>query len=118
LLIVPTTKLAVKAYALVARGLGKDREGRRRPNCPAKQRQPLCSEASRSGSGAQRPAVRFRDSADRKTLSPRKIEAKAKGQKIQAPAPYTPKSNVINLVAALQKSLGSVKKGEKRSAAA
>src|SRR5271166_61983 len=46
------------------------------------------------------------------------IEAKAKGQKIQAPAAKTPKSNVIDLVAALQESLGSVKKGKKRSAAA
>ena len=45
------------------------------------------------------------------------IEAKAKGQKRQAPAPKPAKSNVIDLVAALQESLGSVKKGKKRTAA-
>ena len=45
------------------------------------------------------------------------IEAKAKGQKHQAPAPKAAKSNVIDLVAALQESLGSVKKGKKRTAA-
>jgi DNA end-binding protein Ku len=45
------------------------------------------------------------------------IEAKAKGQKRQAPAPKAAKSNVIDLVAALQESLGSVKKGKKRTAA-
>jgi DNA end-binding protein Ku len=45
------------------------------------------------------------------------IEAKAKGQKRQAPAPKVAKSNVIDLVAALQESLGSVKKGKKRTAA-
>ena len=45
------------------------------------------------------------------------IEAKAKGQKRQAPAPKPVKSNVIDLVAALQESLGSVKKGKKRTAA-
>ena len=45
------------------------------------------------------------------------IEAKAKGQKREAPAPKAAKSNVIDLVAALQESLGSVKKGKKRSAA-
>src|SRR6202011_1527665 len=42
------------------------------------------------------------------------IDAKAKGQKRQA-APQKPaKSNVIDLVAALQESLGTVKKGRKR----
>ena len=45
------------------------------------------------------------------------IEAKAKGQKLQAPAPQAVKTNVIDLVAALQESLGSVKKSKKRSAA-
>ena len=45
------------------------------------------------------------------------IEAKAKGQKREAPAPKAAKGNVIDLVAALQESLGSVKKGKKRSAA-
>jgi DNA end-binding protein Ku len=45
------------------------------------------------------------------------IEAKAKGQKRRAPAPKPPKSNVIDLVTALQESLGSVKKGKKRTAA-
>jgi len=45
------------------------------------------------------------------------IEAKAKGQKRKAPTPKPPKSNVIDLVAALQESLGSVKKGKKRNAA-
>jgi DNA end-binding protein Ku len=45
------------------------------------------------------------------------IEARAKGQKRETPAPKTPKSNVIDLVAALQESLGSVKKGKKPSAA-
>src|ERR1700726_4219177 len=45
------------------------------------------------------------------------IEAKAKGQKRRAPAPKAPKSNVIDLVTALQESLGSVKKGKKRTAA-
>jgi DNA end-binding protein Ku len=45
------------------------------------------------------------------------IDAKAKGQKRQA-APQKPaKSNVIDLVAALQESLGTVKKGRKRTAA-
>ena len=45
------------------------------------------------------------------------IEAKAKGQKREAPAPKVAKGNVIDLVAALQESLGSVKKVKKRSAA-
>jgi len=45
------------------------------------------------------------------------IEAKAKGQKRKAPTPKPPKSNVIDLVAALQESLGSVKKAKKRTAA-
>lgn len=45
------------------------------------------------------------------------IEAKAKGQKRQAPPPKPAKSNVIDLVAALQESLGTVKKGKKRTAA-
>src|SRR6202047_3138510 len=45
------------------------------------------------------------------------IEAKAKGQMREAPAPKAAKGNVIDLVAALQESLGSVKKGKKRSAA-
>ena len=45
------------------------------------------------------------------------IEAKAKGQKREAPAPKATKGNVIDLVAALQESLGSVKKGKKRSVA-
>jgi DNA end-binding protein Ku len=45
------------------------------------------------------------------------IEAKAKGQKRKAPAPKTAKSNVIDLVAALQESLGTVKKAKKRTAA-
>jgi DNA end-binding protein Ku len=46
------------------------------------------------------------------------IEAKAKGQKRSAPAPKPAKSNVIDLVAALQESLGTVvKKGKKRNAA-
>jgi DNA end-binding protein Ku len=45
------------------------------------------------------------------------IEAKAKGQKLEAPAPKAAKGNVIDLVAALQQSLGSVKKGKKPSAA-
>jgi DNA end-binding protein Ku len=45
------------------------------------------------------------------------IEAKAKGQKREAPALKAPKDNVIDLVAALQESLGSVKKRKKRSAA-
>jgi DNA end-binding protein Ku len=45
------------------------------------------------------------------------IEAKAKGQKRDAPVPKAAKGNVIDLVAALQESLGSVKKGKKRSAA-
>ena len=45
------------------------------------------------------------------------IEAKAKGQKREAPAPKAAKGNVIDLGAALQESLGSVKKGKKRSAA-
>jgi non-homologous end joining protein Ku len=45
------------------------------------------------------------------------IEAKAKGQKREAPSPKAAKSNVIDLVAALQESLGNVKKGKKRSAA-
>ena len=45
------------------------------------------------------------------------IDAKAKGQKRQAPAPKPAKSNVIDLVAALQESLGTVKKGKKRTAA-
>jgi hypothetical protein len=40
------------------------------------------------------------------------IEAKAKGQKREAPAPKAAKGNVIDLVAALQESLGSVKKGK------
>ena len=41
----------------------------------------------------------------------------AKGQKREAPAPKAAKGNVIDLVAALQESLGTVKKGKKRSAA-
>ena len=46
------------------------------------------------------------------------IEAKAKGQKRPAAAPKPPKSNVIDLVAALQESLGTVKKrSSKRTAA-
>jgi len=45
------------------------------------------------------------------------IEAKAKGQKRRAPAPKPAKSNVIDLVVALQESLGTVKKGKKRTAA-
>ena len=45
------------------------------------------------------------------------IEAKAKGQKREAPAPKAANSNVIDLVSALQESLGNVKKGKKRSAA-
>jgi DNA end-binding protein Ku len=45
------------------------------------------------------------------------IEAKAKGQKREAPAPKAAKGNVIDLVAALQESLGSVKKRKRRSAA-
>jgi DNA end-binding protein Ku len=45
------------------------------------------------------------------------IQAKAKGQKLLAPAPKAAKNNVIDLVAALQESLGSVKKGKKRTAA-
>jgi hypothetical protein len=40
------------------------------------------------------------------------IEAKAKGQKREAPAPQVAKGNVIDLVAALQESPGSVKKGK------
>jgi hypothetical protein len=40
------------------------------------------------------------------------IEAKAKGQKREAPAPQVAKGNVIDLVAALQESLGSVKKAK------
>jgi DNA end-binding protein Ku len=45
------------------------------------------------------------------------IEAKAKGEKRQAAPPKPAKSNVIDLVAALQESLGTVKKGRKRTAA-
>ncbi len=45
------------------------------------------------------------------------IEAKAKGQKRRAAPPKPAKSNVIDLVAALQESLGTVKKGKKRTAA-
>jgi DNA end-binding protein Ku len=45
------------------------------------------------------------------------IDAKAKGEKRQAPAPKAAKSNVIDLVAALQESLGTVKKAKKRTAA-
>jgi len=45
------------------------------------------------------------------------IEAKAKGEKRRAPTPKAAKSNVIDLVAALQESLGSVKKTKKRTAA-
>jgi DNA end-binding protein Ku len=45
------------------------------------------------------------------------IEAKAQGQKRRAPAPKPAKNNVIDLVAALQESLGTVKKGKKRTAA-
>ena len=45
------------------------------------------------------------------------IDAKAKGQKRQAAPPKPAKSNVIDLVAALQESLGTVKKGRKRTAA-
>jgi non-homologous end joining protein Ku len=41
------------------------------------------------------------------------IEAKAKGQKREAPAPKAAKGNVIDLVAALQESLGNVKKRQK-----
>jgi non-homologous end joining protein Ku len=45
------------------------------------------------------------------------IEAKAKGQKRRVAPPKPAKSNVIDLVSALQESLGSVKKGKKRTAA-
>ena len=45
------------------------------------------------------------------------IEAKAKGQKRRSPPPKPAKSNVIDLVAALQESLGTVKKTKKRTAA-
>jgi DNA end-binding protein Ku len=45
------------------------------------------------------------------------IEAKAKGQKRRPAPPKAAKSNVIDLVAALQESLGTVKKGKKRTAA-
>lgn len=45
------------------------------------------------------------------------VEAKAKGQKRAAPVAKPAKSNVIDLVAALQESLGTVKKGKKRTAA-
>src|ERR1700733_1009171 len=45
------------------------------------------------------------------------IEAKAKGQKQETPALKAPKGNVIDLVAALQERLGTVKKRKKRSAA-
>jgi DNA end-binding protein Ku len=45
------------------------------------------------------------------------IEAKAKGEKRRAPPPKAAKSNVIDLVSALQESLGSVKKTKKRTAA-
>jgi DNA end-binding protein Ku len=45
------------------------------------------------------------------------IEAKSKGQKRAAPPPKAAQGNVIDLVAALQESLGSVKKRKKRSAA-
>ena len=45
------------------------------------------------------------------------VEAKAKGEKRRAPAPKAAKSNVIDLVSALQESLGSVKKTKKRTAA-
>jgi DNA end-binding protein Ku len=45
------------------------------------------------------------------------VQAKAKGQKLQTPAAKPATSNVIDLVAALQQSLGTVKKGKKRGAA-
>src|ERR1700722_5936054 len=45
------------------------------------------------------------------------IEAKAKGQKREAPAPKPAKGKVTDLVAALQETLGTVKKGKKRRAA-
>ena len=45
------------------------------------------------------------------------IEAKAKGQKREAAAPKAAKTNVIDLVSALQASLGKVKKGKKKDAA-
>src|ERR1700758_2116858 len=45
------------------------------------------------------------------------VQAKAKGQKLQPPAANPATSNVIDLVAALQQSLGTVKKGKKRGAA-
>jgi DNA end-binding protein Ku len=45
------------------------------------------------------------------------VEAKAKGQKRVAPVAKPAKSNVIDLVAALQESLGTVKKGKRRTAA-
>jgi DNA end-binding protein Ku len=45
------------------------------------------------------------------------IQAKAKGQKVQVPAAKPGAGNVIDLVAALKESLGTVKKGKKRGAA-
>jgi DNA end-binding protein Ku len=45
------------------------------------------------------------------------IEAKAKGQKREAPALKAAKGNVIELGIPLQESLENVKKGKKRSAA-
>jgi DNA end-binding protein Ku len=45
------------------------------------------------------------------------IEAKAKGQKREAAAPKAAKTNVIDLVSALQASLGKVKKGKIKDAA-
>jgi DNA end-binding protein Ku len=44
------------------------------------------------------------------------IEAKAKGQKAKAPVRAPAAGKVVDLVAALQESLGSVKKGKKRAA--
>jgi DNA end-binding protein Ku len=44
------------------------------------------------------------------------IEAKAKGQKAKAPARAPAAGKVVDLVAALQESLGTVKKGKKRAA--
>jgi DNA end-binding protein Ku len=45
------------------------------------------------------------------------IEAKAQGQKREAPAPKAARTNVIDLVSALQESLGKVKKGKKKEVA-
>jgi hypothetical protein len=45
------------------------------------------------------------------------IEAKAQGQKREAPAPKVARTNVIDLVSALQESLGKVKKSKKKDVA-